>query len=156
MRDLTGLSAGRFHAWLQHNYLSVFDDLDDVIAASEALSLVDSMDGDWTVRSTMDDVSSSIACRSLMFSHKHVSSRTTMGFRRPELVQLCCSTLRKENNLVLPVSSMCRLKQPSLCAVVNICPQPWWQQANRVATWDVREDFLFIFLKEKLLSSAHL
>uniref|UniRef100_A0A8C5LQJ4 RAD17 checkpoint clamp loader component n=1 Tax=Leptobrachium leishanense TaxID=445787 RepID=A0A8C5LQJ4_9ANUR len=114
-----------FNLYLHQNYLDFFFDVDDVVRASDYLSVADVLSGDWNSRSTLNVYSSSIASRGIIHSNSaraSANSQAGVGFKPLHKPQwLMVSKKYKENCLVARdlFSSFC---SSPLCLQTQLLP----------------------------------
>ncbi|XP_078531423.1 cell cycle checkpoint protein RAD17 [Lissotriton helveticus] len=68
-----------FNLYLHQNYLDFFTEIDDIVRASEYLSIADFFSGDWNSRSTLNEYSASVATRGVIHSNKARTSALGQG-----------------------------------------------------------------------------
>jgi len=72
----TSVSPDFFNLFLHQNYLEYYTKVNDVVAASDCLSLADTLASDWSIRSVMAGYDSSLATRGIVF---HNSDKATIS-----------------------------------------------------------------------------
>lgn len=73
------ISPDAFTAFLHQNFLDFYTDLNDIAAASEYLSDSDYLTREWSSRSVLDQYSSSVAVRSILFCNSSRSTANSTG-----------------------------------------------------------------------------
>ncbi|NXN91652.1 RAD17 protein, partial [Rhinopomastus cyanomelas] len=64
------VSGSMFNLYLHQNYVDFFPDIDDVVRASEYLSIADVLCSDWSTRLEMEKYSTSVATRGVIHSNR--------------------------------------------------------------------------------------
>lgn len=73
------ISPDAFTAFLHQNFLDFYTDLNDIAAASEYLSDSDYLTRDWSSRSVLNQYSSSVAVRSVLFCNSSRATASSTG-----------------------------------------------------------------------------
>ncbi|NXO13805.1 RAD17 protein, partial [Oriolus oriolus] len=78
------MSGSMFNLYLHQNYVDFFSDIDDVVRASEYLSIADVLCSNWSTRLVMESYSASVATRGVIHSNTSrafAHQQGGMGFR---------------------------------------------------------------------------
>ncbi|XP_069483639.1 cell cycle checkpoint protein RAD17 isoform X2 [Ambystoma mexicanum] len=114
-----------FNLYLQQNYLDFFTEMDDVVRASEYLSIADFLTGDWNSRLTMSEYSASVATRGIIHSNKaRVSGHGSggVGFRPLHKPQWLVINKKNRENCSAAKSLFSSFCLPPSCLQTQLLP----------------------------------
>ncbi|XP_069080507.1 cell cycle checkpoint protein RAD17 [Pleurodeles waltl] len=114
-----------FNLYLHQNYLDFFTEIDDIVRASDYLSIADFFTGDWNSRSTLNEYSASVATRGVIHSNKARTSAPGhggVGFKPLHKPQWLLINKKYRENCLAAKSLFSSFCMPPLCLQTQLLP----------------------------------
>ncbi|XP_042306110.1 LOW QUALITY PROTEIN: cell cycle checkpoint protein RAD17 [Sceloporus undulatus] len=111
-----------FDLYLHQNYVDFFSDIDDLVRASEYLSIADSICSNWDARPTLQDYSASVATRGVMHSNRASAQNRGKGFRPLHKPQWFLINKKYQENCLAAKSLFASFCSPPLCLQTELLP----------------------------------
>ncbi|XP_054842706.1 cell cycle checkpoint protein RAD17 isoform X2 [Eublepharis macularius] len=114
-----------FNLYLHQNYVDFFSDIEDLVRASEYLSVADLLCSNWDARPTLREYSASVATRGMMHSNRSrafAHSKGGMGFRPLHKPQWFLINKKYQENCTAAKSLFSNFCLPPLCLQTQLLP----------------------------------
>nr|XP_020645936.1 cell cycle checkpoint protein RAD17 isoform X1 [Pogona vitticeps]XP_020645937.1 cell cycle checkpoint protein RAD17 isoform X1 [Pogona vitticeps]XP_020645938.1 cell cycle checkpoint protein RAD17 isoform X1 [Pogona vitticeps]XP_020645939.1 cell cycle checkpoint protein RAD17 isoform X1 [Pogona vitticeps]XP_020645940.1 cell cycle checkpoint protein RAD17 isoform X1 [Pogona vitticeps] len=114
-----------FNLYLHQNYIDFFSDIDDLVRASEYLSIADFICNNWDTRPVLRTYSASVATRGVMHSNRaraFAQSKGRMGFRPLHKPQWFFINQKFQENCIAAKSLFSSFCLPPLCLQTELLP----------------------------------